>query len=530
MRKTARISLFAALLLVVLFVGWLVCWISLGKRASSQAEAMQEASDHTFAFRFLWKSEPYEVMTLDIPTARDVALRSWAWSIFGNVSFSVIGQNGETVFWTTAAASGQPQPIHIEAGRYRLVARFSNVFTVGGAGGVDFLSYYANRVPVEPDTDGDGLTDEMEEHLGTKADVVDTDGDSLSDYAEVVKYGTNPAEADSDGDGTADSDWNERREYAYSVYVLLKIRGPFDPEAMNDLYQDVRVLEGPDQKGYTTIEAIVYPETRAVFTASPYPLQAVPGEWQPYLKPGIATNFGSNMQTEVIGIVSGATTDIQAVTRILNWVRRHTHPYLNYSIPEVYFTYIRDGKVAVRNYHDALPVEELLRTHYFAESMFKERTHGTCTSVATLKCAMLRAAGIPCRLIQTIFPIYYHGSQTEPYVNNLHRQWECSYEQPPGEDFDCANHAFLEVYLGRQWIQVDEDIGVYQQRPRCLGMKIIALADWSDVDFSEIWPVNWIDQRPYYTLLIEDQEPQWEAQYRESSVADTVRRSEAVTD
>lgn len=71
-----------------------------------------------------------------------------------------------------------------------------------------------------------------------------------------------------------------------------------------------------------------------------------------------------------------------------------------------------------------------------------------------------------------------------------------------------ANHAFMEVYLGSQWVRVDEGFGIFQQGPRCLGLKILSVADWSEVDFSETWPVDWIHDRPYYTILIEDQEPQ----------------------
>lgn len=364
------------------------------------------------------------------------------------------------------------------------------------------------KIPVLLDTDLDGLPDEREAQASTNPRLVDTDGDLLDDYVEIVKYKTNPLNTDSDGDGIFDYDWNERREYAYTVRVVIRLREPFDVEAMNDLYQDVRLIEASDEAGYTTIEAIIYPETHAILRASPYPLEPLPRELQSSTQPGLATSYDVEMQAKVLDIVAGATTDIQVVEQVLKWVHQETTTTLDYSIPEVYYTYLEDGKVHVRNYTDPFPVEELLRTHYFATSMFKERTHGTCTSIATLKCAMLKAAGIPCRLIQTLFPIYYHGSQTESYANNLSRTWECSYEQPAGEDQSWANHGFLEVYLGQQWVRVDEDVGIYHQRSNCLSLKIISVADWSDVNFSKTWPVDWIHNRPYYTLVIDDWNPQ----------------------
>ena len=337
----------------------------------------------------------------------------------------------------------------------------------------------------------------------------DDDGDGLTNYEETVKYCTDPYASDSDGDGLPDSDWVERREYAYTVRAVLKIRQPYDVETMNDLYQDVRVTEGPDEAGYALIEAIIYRDTEVVFSASPYPLAELRPELRACTQPGIATNYDSAMQAEVLDIVSTASTDVKVVEPVLKWVDAKTDCYLKYSIPEVYYTYLAaDGSVQVRNYSDSLPVEELLRTHYFAASMFSERTHGTCTSIAALKCAMLKAAGLPCRLIQTIHPIYYHEDQAVAYTNNLNRQWDCVFEQAAGTNTLWCNHASMEVYLDGHWIRVDRSLGIYHENESCLNLKILSVADWSEVDFSETWPVDWIHERPYYTLSIEDQKPQ----------------------
>ena len=337
---------------------------------------------------------------------------------------------------------------------------------------------------------------------------IDTDHDGLADYEERVKYLTDPGLADTDGDGIFDGDWNERREYVYTVRVVMKIRQPFDIETMNDLYQDVRITDGSDQDGYTQIEAIIYPETVVDAYPSPYPLGDLPPGLQLYTQPGIATNYSPSMQSEVLQIVEGAETDVEAINQVFQWVSDETTYYLDYSIPEVYYTYLEDGEVKVRNYNGSLPVEELLQTHYFADSMFQLRTHGTCTSIATLKCAMLKAAGIPCRVIQTIFPIYYHEDQAVPYANNLNREWHCVYEQPSGQSPWWCNHAFIEVYLGERWIRADWTVNIRHEDPLCLSLKILSVSDWSEVDFSETWPVDWIHSRPYYTLLLEDQEPQ----------------------
>ncbi len=60
------------------------------------------------------------------------------------------------------------------------------------------------------DDDGDGLTNNQEEALGTNPDLADTDGDGLSDGAEVNVHRTSPLKADSDGDGLTDGDEVEK--------------------------------------------------------------------------------------------------------------------------------------------------------------------------------------------------------------------------------------------------------------------------------------------------------------------------------
>ena len=57
---------------------------------------------------------------------------------------------------------------------------------------------------VQPDGDGDGLTDTEEAALGTDPANADSDGDGLNDGAEVRRYKTDPMDEDSDDDGLKD--------------------------------------------------------------------------------------------------------------------------------------------------------------------------------------------------------------------------------------------------------------------------------------------------------------------------------------
>jgi formylglycine-generating enzyme required for sulfatase activity len=59
-------------------------------------------------------------------------------------------------------------------------------------------------LPLNPDSDGDGLNDGQERAARTHPGVADSDGDGLSDALEVLQSLTNPLMADSDGDGIGD--------------------------------------------------------------------------------------------------------------------------------------------------------------------------------------------------------------------------------------------------------------------------------------------------------------------------------------
>ena len=89
-----------------------------------------------------------------------------------------------------------------------------------------------------PDSDLDGLSDEMEERLGTNPSLADTDRDGIVDGEEVVR-GLDPRERDSDGDGLDDGT------------EILEGTDPSDSDTDNDGLSDGEELDygtDPDDK------------------------------------------------------------------------------------------------------------------------------------------------------------------------------------------------------------------------------------------------------------------------------------------
>ncbi len=85
------------------------------------------------------------------------------------------------------------------------------------------------------DTDGDGLTDDVEEQFGTNPLDPDTDGDGLNDYEEVYEgedgYITDPLSPDTDGDGLSDHEEVTEGEDGYKT-------DPTKPDTDGDLVND----------------------------------------------------------------------------------------------------------------------------------------------------------------------------------------------------------------------------------------------------------------------------------------------------
>ena len=390
--------------------------------------------------------------------------------------------------------------------------------------GASYAQLPGTLYPSSYDTDGDGLSDELELEYLTDPASWDTDGDGLGDYEEVVKYRTNPLSADSDNDGTIDSDWAERREFTYSILIDWRLRPPFSMASMSDAYQDSRIVESEDPNGYTRILTVVYPETRLPLSGQPFPVTEIPQALVQYTQPGYTTSVSESLREEVRSITGGSVTDVAAVRSIVRWIDRHVWE-LDCSVPAIFFTYSDGEDVRLRNYVQAYteikpgvpgcsaipPQEDVLTEMLLADRIFDARRHSGCTSVASLTCSMIRAAGIPCRLVFVLYPNYYHEDQTtELTVRIEHREWALG-GRPCVNRFDDGfiwmDHGYVEAWLGGQWVRIDHAVNVMYGQRNCLVAKILAVHDWLDVDFSRTYPTDWAKDRPYYTTLIADQEP-----------------------
>ena len=362
------------------------------------------------------------------------------------------------------------------------------------------------------DSDRDGLEDRLEAEIGTNPTSSDTDGDGLSDYEEYCKYRTDPTKEDSDSDGKPDGDWQERREYTYTIQALCEIRPPSGLEMINDLYQDARVVhKEPTLNDGTVVEVLIFPFATAHVYAQPCPRGAVADELKQYVQPTVSMNFSPEMEKEVEEIVKDADTDVEAIEKILQWFNNETK-LITYN-PHWEFFHVINGEIV---WHKSLGSpekdQEFLETNFFGDSMFKKKVHGTCSSTAILKCTMFRAAGLPARLIQTLPLITRYTGDREPLAERLrNRAMAKGYDWGPGSGG--ANHTYNEVFLNNRWIRVDNYIGTGP----FVGDKIFVKA-WSSASWNNL-KEEWNEKRCFRALDVSDAYPKYESESTKGDIA-----------
>ena len=369
------------------------------------------------------------------------------------------------------------------------------------------------------DTDADGLNDKLEVKLGTLSTTPDTDADGLTDYEEHCKYRTDPTLADSDRDGIPDADWDERREYTYSVRVVLDIKPPWNLEAMNNLFQDARLMQHA-QSNYQKVEVIVYPYASPVLLPTPYPSQLTSRSLKKYIKPTCDLNYSPEMQMAIKKILSNETHTLGVIARLQHEVGQMKLATPLYA-PFVY-TYTDHGELVVdQEFFKSMDrkvteteIEEALAVNYFGDSMFKRKQHGACVSRARIFATMLRAAGIPARVTMGVPLIYYYKGtgEWEHLIKNLNNEGvtgSFSFEIPtvPSE-VPIVGHSQVEVYLNNHWIRLGYQLneGPIFAATDIVFVKIIDAVDFAAIDFTKNWsPGSWLEERPYRTVRLSDQ-------------------------
>jgi hypothetical protein len=359
----------------------------------------------------------------------------------------------------------------------------------------------------------------------------DTDGDGLSDFQEIHKYHTDPTKKDTAGKGVPDGDWQQRREFTYSVRAVIRVMPPYNLQALNDDYQDVRIRK--ETKEFVELEVVAYPlnTNSEAITANANWKKDYAG-MKEYLAPGITTNWDEQMRKGLLrelakdGIDPDKLTDKEVVEQVSRWLfKRSKYRYMFCT----FYVGFREGKAVVlsgleqafeREKGDPKwTLQEQLEHEVLGKQMFEHKTYGTCTSTAVYQATVLRALGIPTRIILCI-PLA-DGSDSgqvrlisEGLTNHRARGTASLGALSGGSGF--TSHTFCEVFVGNRWRRLNfTTLGQNILERNYLGLMIHVhtFKDLSDANLAATWGTRYAKSQrdsvfpysnPYRLLEVSD--------------------------
>ncbi|MFC1636390.1 transglutaminase domain-containing protein [Planctomycetota bacterium] len=346
----------------------------------------------------------------------------------------------------------------------------------------------------------------------SSADDLDSDRDGLSDYQENHKYLTNPQKKDSDDDGVPDSDWHERREYTYTIRTVVKVIRPVNTKAINDNYQDARVLS--EKQNHIELEVIHYP-----YADIPVPIKGsrnwkkVTPVLREYVKPSPATNWDDQMRKDLLaamkadGIMVDKLTDKQVVERASSWLicrsrslnKVFTTYYVHFpnSQPRIYPGL--EGAFEHEFNRDKDNYDWTLDQHFdyelLGKGMFYNKTHGSCTSLAVYLTTVLRALGIPTRMVIVIPAIDVNDKDQLKMVEKgiSHHKIRKTLLGAFGSQHGFVAHTFNEVYIEGRWHRLDSNQLGANILSSGMGLKthVHTFSDLSEADLAATWGLRY---------------------------------------
>jgi len=299
------------------------------------------------------------------------------------------------------------------------------------------------------------------------------------------------------------------KESTYTITSVLQLARPFNLADMNDDYQDARVVS-QDQDSIT-VEIVYYPLTT---------IQGAIGEnpdWKrdyagmtEYLRPTPDENWDQKMRADLLaelrkdGIDADRLTDKQLVAQVSHWALERSHHGGNFIIWSVeYPRGVPEVFPPLRSYFNSQKPERswtdqaMFEQEALGRSMFYKRVHGDCTSSAVYLATILRALGIPTRIVVCVPPADFNDRrQVELLFSAIHHHQVLATIKAglPHVSGSFANHLFNEVFIGNRWVRLNYDtLGQKILDEHYLGLMthILTTPSLSEVPLAETWGVRY---------------------------------------
>ncbi len=296
-------------------------------------------------------------------------------------------------------------------------------------------------------------------------------------------------------------------EDTYTITTIVKVLHPCDPAVMTDPYQDVKVLS--EDGTCLTLSITYFPLNDKVRALRTRMYATEPGDLNRYLGPTVTCNWNPAMRAALItdlkraGIDASRLKPADFVSRVAAWAfQTSTFASNTRAMPSDWFvSFDRHGPKVYAPTRGAfqqsksdpkLTDRQVFEHQLFGRQMFKARSHGACTSSSIYLATMLRALGVPTRILYFIPPCDPNddnqvGMLAKGITRHATRQTVLNGVTSSG---GFANHMFNEVWLEGRWQRLNySTLGQEIVDEGYLGLMthIDTCADISETHLAETW-------------------------------------------
>jgi hypothetical protein len=296
-------------------------------------------------------------------------------------------------------------------------------------------------------------------------------------------------------------------EDTYTITAILKVLRPCDPAVMTDSYQDVKVLA--DDGTCFTLSITYFPLNDKVRTLRDQTYATRSGDLDRYLRPTITCNWDEGMRDELLtdlkqgGIDPSKLKPAELVSKVAAWAFSISTFASNSDAmpsdwfvafaghgPQVYPPTRLGFQQSRSNQH--WTDQEVFEHQLLGRQMFEARSHGSCTSSSIYLATILRALGVPTRILYFIPPCDANDpKQIKTLAAAISRRvTRQTILDGVTVATGFANHMFNEVWLDGKWQRLNySDLGQEIVDKNYLGLMthIDTCADISETHLAETW-------------------------------------------
>jgi len=287
---------------------------------------------------------------------------------------------------------------------------------------------------------------------------------------------------------------------AYTITTTTRIAKPYDVRAMNDEFQSARLLS--EQDGVGTFE-ITYRPFHVQHVGSNPNWRVDDAKMTEYLTPRPCANWDADLRKQILadlraaGIEPDRLDDRTLVEKVSNWALGRSKFNNQFGLWMVEF---HDGNPQVAaglkssfksNEPSGLPLGQIFDQELYGKGMYLNKTHGACTSSSTYMATILRAIGIPTRIILTVPACDPNDPMQVKALTNAIRHNKTAHTIKMGlASQGFVNHVYNEVWVGKKWVRLNySTLGQPILDANYCGLMthVYTATDVSEIPFAKTW-------------------------------------------